>query len=238
MIKAVFFDLDGTLLPLDEDLFIKTYFKLLSTKLEPFGYNKEDLYRVILNGIEAMYKNDDGKMTNEEVFYKCFNDFYGKEKVERDRKVIDEFYLNEFKLLKSTCKDNPLAKEIIEFCKSKNLFVGLSTNPFFPKVATLTRMGFVDLKEEDFNFVTTYEDNYYCKPNPKYFLALLEKYNLKSEEVILFGNNDYEDGECSLAIGMKCYLVDGCIINKPNTKHKFEVVKMEEVIPMIEKYIG
>ena len=182
MIKAIFFDLDGTLLPLDEDLFIKTYFKLLSSKLEPFGYDKNDLYKVIFSGINAMYNND-GKVTNEEVFWNCFKDFYGEERVIKDRKVLDDFYLNEFKLLKSTCKDNSLAREIIDFCKSKNLFIGLSTNPFFPKVATLTRMGFVDLKEEDFDFVTTYEDNYYCKPNPNYFLALLNKNNLKKRNL-------------------------------------------------------
>ena len=28
MIKAVLFDLDGTLLPMDQDLFLKTYFYL------------------------------------------------------------------------------------------------------------------------------------------------------------------------------------------------------------------
>ena len=31
-VKAVLFDLDGTLLPMDQDLFTKTYFKLLAKK--------------------------------------------------------------------------------------------------------------------------------------------------------------------------------------------------------------
>ena len=33
MIKAVLFDLDGTLLPMDEEIFIKDYFERLSKKL-------------------------------------------------------------------------------------------------------------------------------------------------------------------------------------------------------------
>ena len=32
-IKAVLFDLDGTLLPMDQDIFVKSYFGLLAKKL-------------------------------------------------------------------------------------------------------------------------------------------------------------------------------------------------------------
>jgi len=35
--KAVLFDLDGTLLPMDQDLFTNAYFSGLIKKLVPFG---------------------------------------------------------------------------------------------------------------------------------------------------------------------------------------------------------
>ena len=38
MIKTILFDLDGTLLPMDQDAFTKAYFKSLSEYLLPFGY--------------------------------------------------------------------------------------------------------------------------------------------------------------------------------------------------------
>lgn len=38
MITTILFDLDGTLLPTDQDLFVKTYFKQLAVKLAPYGY--------------------------------------------------------------------------------------------------------------------------------------------------------------------------------------------------------
>lgn len=38
-IKAVLFDLDGTLLPTDQDVFVKAYFSGIAAKLAPFGYN-------------------------------------------------------------------------------------------------------------------------------------------------------------------------------------------------------
>ena len=41
MIKAVLFDLDGTLLPMDEEIFIKDYFEGLTKKISPHGYDPD-----------------------------------------------------------------------------------------------------------------------------------------------------------------------------------------------------
>lgn len=38
MIKVALFDLDGTLLPMDQDAFTRGYFNLLAKKLAPHGY--------------------------------------------------------------------------------------------------------------------------------------------------------------------------------------------------------
>ena len=70
-----------------------------------------------------------------------------------------------------------------------------------------------------------------------YYHDILEKFNLKPEEVILFGNNTFEDGDSSLACNIKAYLIDGCLINDPRSKNQFEIIKMEDVIPVIEKHI-
>ena len=233
MLKAVFFDLDGTLLPLDEDLFIKIYFKLLCDKLSPLGYESEKLVSVIWQGTKKMYAND-GKISNEEVFWNNFKDNYGVEKL-NDKKIIDEFYLNEFKEVKKSCEENPLARKIVTFCKENNLQVILTTNPVFPKVATLTRMSFVNLYENDFDYITTYENSFYTKPNPKYFLKILEKFNLKPEEVVLFGNNTLEDGDCSNACEIKCYMVGNYIINHDKSVGEYEHINMEDVIQTIKK---
>ena len=235
MIKAVFFDLDGTLLPLNEDEFIKLYFGLLCKKMAPLGYIPEELVKVIWDGTKAMYMND-GSKTNEEVFWSVFEKYYGSEKL-KDKQYLDDFYTNEFKLTKQGCEENPYVLDIIKYCHANNLKVILSTNPIFPKVGTLTRMSFINLKEEDFEYITTYENSNFSKPNPKYFQMLLDKFNLKSDEVILFGNNTYEDGECSLACGIKCYMVGDYVINHPKANHNFEHIKMQDVIITIKKIL-
>lgn len=235
MLKAVFFDLDGTLLPLNEEEFTKIYFGLLSKRMIPLGYEPEELISVIWAGTKAMYKND-GIKTNEEVFWDVFKSHYGIEKM-KDKEYIDEFYTNEFRKTKESCEENPLAKDIISFCKDNNLLVVLSTNPIFPKTGTMTRMSYIGLKEEDFDYVTYYENSSYCKPNPMYFKKLLNKFNLKPEEVIVFGNNTYEDGECAKLCGIECFMVGNYVINSPKTNTQFEHILMEKVIDKIKEYL-
>ena len=236
MIKAVFFDLDGTLLPLDENGFIKVYFGLLCKRMAPFGYDPNLLVKVIWEGTTAMYKND-GSKTNEEAFWEVFKAYYGEEKM-KDKPYVDEFYINEFKETKNVCDDNPFALDIIKKCHDLNLITVLSTNPIFPKAGTLTRMSFIGLKESDFDYITFYENSRFAKPNPMYFMELLKKYNLKPEEVVIFGNNTYEDGECSYACGIKCFIVGDYVIEHEKTKHSFERLKMEEVISKIEELVN
>lgn len=233
MLKAIFFDLDGTLLPLNEDEFIKVYFKELSKKLYPLGYETKELIDVVWNGTMAMGKNDGSKL-NIDVFWDTFKNNYGEEKL-KDKDIIDSFYTEEFRKTKEVCGENKLAKEIVKYCKDKGLLVVLSTNPIFPRIGTLTRMSYVDLKENDFDYITSYENSKYCKPNPKYFIELLNQFNLKPEEVIVFGNNTLEDGDASNAAGMKCYLVGDYIIYNPKAKNEYPHINMDEVIKIIDE---
>lgn len=233
MIKAVFFDLDGTLLPLNEEAFTKVYFGLLLKKIEDLGYEKDKFIKTLWEGTSLMYKND-GTKTNEEAFWGHFKEVYGEHKYNRDKKVFDEFYVNEFRNLKVICEENKYAKEIVDFVKSQNLLCVLSTNPIFPLSADLTRMSFVGLKESDFDYITAYENSSHSKPNPEYFLDLLKKFNLKGEGVILFGNNDVEDYLCASKCGIKCYLVGNHLILHPEYKLNPPVIRMEEVISTIK----
>ena len=52
------FDLDGTLLPMDQEAFTTGYFKLLTKKLAPHGYEPKSLVDAIWAGTAAMVKND------------------------------------------------------------------------------------------------------------------------------------------------------------------------------------
>ena len=50
-IKAVLFDLDGTLLKMDQDEFVRMYFKYLAKHLAPKGYEPDKLLKVFWAGL-------------------------------------------------------------------------------------------------------------------------------------------------------------------------------------------
>ena len=63
-ITTILFDLDGTLLPMDQDTFAKAYVKGLTVAAEPAGYSPMILGTAIMAGTAAMVKNN-GEKTNE-----------------------------------------------------------------------------------------------------------------------------------------------------------------------------
>ena len=85
-IKNVFFDLDGTLLPMDQEAFTKLYFKNLAKRLAPHGYDPEKLISAIWAGTASMIKND-GSQTNEDAFWKTFSAIF-PEKRKTDEPVF------------------------------------------------------------------------------------------------------------------------------------------------------
>jgi len=213
MIKAILFDLDGTLLPMDQDTFIKAYFGLLAKKLAPRGYAPEALIDGIWKGTGAMIAND-GSCTNEEAFWKCFSGLLG-EHVRRDEPVFEDYYRNEFQAVKAVCGFDPRAKALIEWLKTKPYQIILATNPLFPAIATQSRIRWAGLQAEDFAYYTTYENSRFCKPNPSYYLEILEKNGLKPEECLMVGNDVGED-MITRELGMQVFLLTDCLINKKN----------------------
>ena len=131
-IKAVFFDLDGTLLPMDQAVFTKAYFGGMAKKLAPYGYESEKLIKSIWLGSEAMVKND-GKATNEEAFWKKFSEIYGNG-VRDDESIFESFYNEDFDRVKEVCGFNPKAAEAVAQVKDMGLRTILATNPLFPKI--------------------------------------------------------------------------------------------------------
>ena len=71
MKKTYFFDLDGTLLPMDQDQFVRSYFSRLAMKMAG-KIDPKQLVETIWKGTAAMVGND-GSSTNERVFWQVFD---------------------------------------------------------------------------------------------------------------------------------------------------------------------
>ena len=211
MIKYVFFDLDGTVLPMDQDKFIKLYFGALAKKLAPCGYTPDEVVSAIWDGTKAMLKNNSGRV-NEELFWERFRAVLGDD-VMRAVPIIDEFYTNEFFVAKAACGCNPKMREVLDLLHEKKIPLVLATNPVFPSVASETRMRWGGAVPEDFLFITTYSNSHYCKPNPDYYIEIINNLGVSAEDCLMVGN-DVDDDMVAEKLGMKVFLLTGCLINK------------------------
>ncbi len=210
-LTTILFDLDGTLLPMDNDAFTKGYFKLLAAKLAPYGYEPKQLVDAIWTGTAAMVKND-GSRSNEAAFWKKFAAIYG-EQVLLDKPLFEEFYRTDFQAAKDLCGMDPNAASTVHTIKEIGLRVALATNPIFPATATESRIRWAGLEPKDFELYTTYENIGYCKPNPDYYREIAKRLGVKPEECLMVGNDVAED-MIAQSTGMQVFLLTDCLINK------------------------
>ena len=210
-IKMVLFDLDGTLLPMDQEVFIKAYFGGLVRKLAPHGYDKDLLIKAIWTGTAAMVKNN-GEKTNEEVFWDEFCKLCG-ENAKNDIPLFDEFYANDFCRVKNSCGYNEKAAQAVRKIKEMGLRVALATNPLFPATATEQRISWTDLSHEEFEYFTHYENSCYCKPNLNYYRDVMSILKVSPDECLMVGNDVGED-MIAEKLGCKVFLLTACLINK------------------------
>lgn len=204
MIKAVCFDLDGTLLPMDLGVFCRRYFGALAAKLAPCGYDPSAVVSAIVKSSHDMYQND-GTRTNEAVFWESFSTSLG-EGVLAHAVVLDDFYEHEFDGMREVCGFDAAAAETLAACRERGLTVAIATNPLFPEIATRKRLGFAGIDPASVAFYTTFEDHSFCKPHEGYYFEVARRLGVAPEECLMVGNDMVEDMAARRA-GMKVFLL-------------------------------
>ena len=232
-IKAIFFDLDGTLLHLDQDYIIKKYFEEISAYVASKGIEPKGFMNGMMAGTGKMLNND-GSRSNMEAFWNEFS-----KTVDCDIKnlmpTLDAFYFDGYKALKEYTFGNPLAVEIIKEARKNGRKVVLATNPVFPMTAQLERLSWLGLDKADFDLVTSYENSSFCKPNPKYYLEICEKIGVAPENCLMIGNDESDDMKGASMAGLECFLVTDYRIISDNFVWTGERGSFEQALHMIER---
>ena len=213
--EAILFDLDGTLLPMDFDEFTRGYFSLLANTVAPLGYEKKSMIASMWQGVAAMTKNQ-GPRSNFDVFWEVFASLEGKQAYEHIP-LFDKFYDNEFHAAKDLTQPTDRAREAVTAARTCAEHVVLATNPVFPAVAVRSRLSWAGLSENDFDFVTHYENCTSSKPNSKYFTDIAEKLGVEPSRCLMVGNNADEDILPAQAAGMSTFLLTDCLMSKSET---------------------
>lgn len=201
---TILFDLDGTLLEMRTDPFVKGYLKELGQYMGD-NYDSQALLGIIWEATKTMIMNQDPEKTNEQVFIEYFAEHspWSKEEL---WPLFDKFYQEVFPSLSHLTHPSPWAKKIIEAAKEQGYRVAVATNPVFPRDAIHSRLAWIELSPDDFELVTVYEESHFTKPNPGYFQEICSKLGVKPEECVMVGNHMQEDMVAS-KVGMKTFLV-------------------------------
>lgn len=214
MINAFLFDLDGTLLPMEMEMFEKEYFMKLAYRLSSH-FEPSELVKYVWHSTNKMIRNTGGTKTNKEVFFEDFASITGKD-MSILQPIFDNFYLNEFKELRSITKSHLIVIKTIELLISKGYEIVVATNPIFPMQAIRERIKWTGLDEKVFKYITCFEEMHYCKPNVEFYQEVLNVINKKPQECIMVGNDAQEDLAAS-QVGIKTFLVEEYLINREDS---------------------
>ena len=212
--KYVLFDLDGTLLPMDQDYFTVCFFNELSSYMEKIGYERKPFQEAMLAAINAMKEND-GKKTNEKIFYEVLIKRFGNRFL-TDAKYFDDFNRTDFNNVQKYVGFTPRAQETVKKVKASGAKIVLASNPIFSVDGQKARMRWAGVNPDDFDYITCAENSSFCKPKLGYYKEILQKLGANPPDCVMIGN-DTTDDTTSVEAGMKFFLITDCLINSKNT---------------------
>ena len=214
-LKAILFDLDGTLIDVDLDKFIPGYLNLIANSLAHLIPPKK-VVRALLKMSDIINHND-GKITNEEAFLNSFFPIegYGREEIQP---IFDNFYENVFPELRKFTKKKPEARKVMETVFNNSYKVVIATTPALPLTAIEQRLDWAGVGDFPYDLITSVENSYATKPNLLYYELIFNHLNVSAQECIMVGDED-KDMVCA-KLGSQTFLV-----NSPSTDLKEDTPK-------------
>ena len=208
--RAVFFDLDGTLLPMDIEEFMSAYLSKLGAFAAAHGADPQAFGAGMKAGIKAMARHS-GDITNEQAFFDAFYDCVGEGSLDWPA-LLTDFYENHFPSVGEGVVPNPAAAKAVKTLAEKGYTLLLTTMPMFPLAAVKARLAWAGVDPSLFSRITTFENSCSVKPKLTYFAENLAACGLRGSDVLMVGNNSVED-LAALDLGTDGYLVTDCLID-------------------------
>lgn len=170
IIKAIIFDMDGTILDTIDDIS-----NAVNYAMKIHDYNEKTVLEVkkaLGRGGENLIKDLLPNDINHDKFLKVFTTYQNY--YEKNSQVLTKPFPNIMKLL--------------EVLKSENYLLFVVSNKFQNLVEDLNKIHFKNL----FTEAIGERSDLKIKPNPDMLLYVLNKYNLKNEDVLFVGDSEID----------------------------------------------
>ncbi|MCL6450574.1 MAG: HAD family hydrolase [Acetobacteraceae bacterium] len=205
VLEALLLDLDGTLLDIDFQAFLRDYLARLGRHFAS-RYPPDRFCGWVMASTRAMIDDRDPARTNRDAFWQDFAPRAGCP-VEELLPGFEAFYREVFPRLCVYGRAVPAARPLVERALARGLKVAVATNPVFPLMAIQERLRWAGLADLPFALVTAYEDMHFCKPHPEYYLETASRLGVEPRRCLMVGDRPWDDMSAALA-GMRTYLVE------------------------------
>jgi FMN phosphatase YigB (HAD superfamily) len=190
-VQAALFDLDGTLIDVDMQLFVPAYLRRLAERLEPYAEPRRTL-RALHAAVMTMLDGTSGDCSLEELLRGRLADELQIPWAGYQSGLAD-FCREDLPALRPLVHPHPLARSLVEACLARGWRVVLATNPIFPREVIDARLDWGGLRDLPFQPVTSYETSRHCKPHAGFFRDLLDKLGLPPKACLMVGNDTLHD---------------------------------------------
>lgn len=210
--KAVLFDLDGTLLPVEMDFFLKHYMDAIAAAFDGV-MERSAFQKALIGATQETIQNLDPSMGNLDAFAVAFTRRSGLpwESVWR---TIQRYYVEDYPLLRKHVPPcGTTAQEVVRRCIDNGWDVVLATQPIFPEIAVRERMRWCGIEELPWLFISNLDNMHFCKPNLEYYREVLDATGLDPARCVMVGNDMQED-MVAKRLGMKTFLVEDHLIDR------------------------
>ncbi len=203
--RAILFDLDGTLCPMELEEFLGGYFKDIACYAAEHGIDAEKFARAFGAGAMAMGKRAPGGKTNHDLFWDVFFGEFDPNEADWEGLFAD-YYDTRFGEIGANVEANPATRRAIDALVAKGYPLVLATQPMFPRRAVEWRLAWAGVADAPFRYISTYENSTAVKPQVEYYAEVLERCGLSAADVLMVGNNTLDD-LAAAKLGVDVYLV-------------------------------
>jgi len=230
-IKAILFDLDGTLLDINLKLFIPQYVKMLGETIAHLVSPKKFIAS-LMKATKVVEKNN-GRDTNENVFAEVFFPLIGYSRQEIDP-IFKKFYEQDFLKLRQYARRKPEARSVVQAVFNNNYDVVIATTPLLPATTIEQRLEWAGVNDFSYRLITTFENSRASKPNLLYYKQILEIIGHPPEACLMVGDEDRD--MVAAHLGIPTFLVPSPYTNLgPEIPVPTYKGKLADLKPLLKK---
>ncbi len=226
MIKAVFFDADGTLYIVNKENAYKEFFRFLSEKtgidVKEIGEKWKELKQEILNSED---RNDPKKRRREYLTKKLLM-YFNLDNETIDILVHDSLDLFWHIILSDTFP-LPHVEEVVANL-SKDYILVVCSDEFRDILEKKLNKIFGDWRKY-FKFLVTPDETGTMKPSKRFYEIALDRLDVKPDEAVMVGNSWKKDLEPAKNLGMKTVLLN----NEKEGEPDFWLKSLKDLIGIV-----